>query len=192
VRRRARQELQRSPLEHDADAADHAAHTQRGPWWEYLRHDATALLTETETAERDSRADPGEAPISFVKLSRRLNRALWLADHRPNGLEWARQWWGQGDALSALSAVHAADEELTTVRLRSDLLARAPLLRADLARLLAQDDPRRRDVLRVLDRVVDEANEPRSVEGRAASREGQGAEQREVSRVTRVTDPDQE
>jgi hypothetical protein len=71
-----------------------------------------------------------------------------------------RQWWTQGDVLEGLSAVHAADEELTAARRTSDLLARVPILRADLTRLLGEEDPRRRDVLRLLDRLADEADEP--------------------------------
>jgi hypothetical protein len=70
-----------------------------------------------------------------------------------------RQWWTQADVLEALSAVHAADEQLATARSTSDLLARASILRADLTRLLGEDDPRRRDVLRLLDRLTDESNE---------------------------------
>jgi hypothetical protein len=55
--------------------------------------------------------------------------------------------------------VHGADEELTVARPRSELLARLPVLRADLASLLGEDDPRRRDVLRLLDRLADETDE---------------------------------
>jgi hypothetical protein len=60
-----------------------------------------------------------------------------------------------------VSAVHAADEQLTLARSRSDLVARVPVLRADLTRLLDRDDPRRRDVLRLLDRVMEEEERAR-------------------------------
>jgi hypothetical protein len=127
----------------------------RGSWWGHLGHAAISLRADMEMADQQGRL----ATNSLGRIHELLRRALWLAGHRPRRMERARQWWSQADAISALSAIHAADEELAAARPRTDLLARLPVLRADLAGLLGQDDPRRRDVLRLLDRLVDSADE---------------------------------
>ena len=114
------------------------------------------MLAEADRARSREGPDPDAMRAPVARMDERLRRALWLADNRPRGRERVRQWWTQADVLEGLAAVHGADEELTEASKRSDLLARVPLVRADLTRLLAQDDPRRRDVLRLLDRLSDE------------------------------------
>lgn len=114
------------------------------------------MLAESDRARSREGPDPDAMRAPFTRMDERLRNALWLADNRPRGRERVRQWWTQADVLEGIAAVHGADEELTAASTRPDLLARVPLVRADLTRLLDQDDPRRRDVLRLLDRLDDE------------------------------------
>jgi hypothetical protein len=103
-----------------------------------------------------------DEPVPRALLDRAfglLERAL-APSKRPSRLGWIRAWWTQSDASEALAAVHAVDEAIIDVRARPDLAARLPELHADLTRLLDERDPRRRDALRLADRLIDHEGLP--------------------------------
>jgi hypothetical protein len=120
-----------------------------GAWWAQVEHAVFTLSTEIH--ELDYRNSPDSL----------LEWALWLA-HRPPLFQRMREWWTQSSPIEALAALHAVDEGLLGVRPRPALATRLPVLQAELARLLDEQDPRRRDALRLIDRLVDQEDVPRS------------------------------